>query len=52
MEGDELDSAGQKKNYAPQESSKIEGFGDLLELDGDSTTPTHSQPSEERSNTS
>lgn len=38
---DELDSAGQQKNYSAQDS-KIEGFGDLLDLDtGDSTTPTH-----------
>ena len=31
---DELDSAGQKKNYEEREQ-KIEGFGDLLDLEGD-----------------
>lgn len=44
---DELDSAGQKKNYEDREQ-KIEGFGDLLDLEGDlTTTPTHSTPVEE-----
>jgi len=36
---EEMDSSGQKKEYV--ENKDIAGFGNLLDLDEDNTTPTH-----------
>lgn len=45
---EEMDSSGQKKEYV--ENKDIAGFGNLLDLDDDNTTPTH--PAEAHSNAS
>lgn len=38
---EEVDSSGQKKDSYQVEGNNIAGFGNLLDLDGDSTPPTH-----------
>ena len=36
-----MDSSGQKKDTYQAEDKNIVGFGNLLDLDGGETTPTH-----------
>lgn len=38
-----MDSSGQKKDTYQAEDKNIVGFGNLLDLDGGETTPTHQE---------
>lgn len=40
---EEMDSSGQKKDTYQAEDKNIVGFGNLLDLDGGETTPTHQE---------